>query len=298
MLSLFLKKLAREKLKGIYLNTVLGQLICFIPAYLLSAFAIILSHKSGNVAITLIISLIGQILILDIFDVGYIRSLLDANDRTDADEKKYDINIVLSGFSQNYANTLKTMFLRRLYLFGWGGLMFLPILIAVGTIAFLSTRPEVAGLISYVTQLMSSPTLDMITNINDYIVENCAYVMYIISGASLVSLILLIPYIRKSYLYEMIPMIIAENPDISSAEAFQKTKQIMHGYRLKYFVLELSFIGIMFLVSLAEYVAPESLITYIATAAAMPYITMTFIQFYLSRTRTLTAESDENKDIQ
>lgn len=297
MLSLFLKKLAREKLKGIYLNTVLGQLICFIPAYLLSAFAIILSHKSGNVAITLIISLIGQILILDIFDVGYIRSLLDANDRTDADEKKYDINIVLSGFLQNYANTLKTMFLRRLYLFGWGGLMFLPMLIAVGTIAFLSTRPEVAGLISYVTQLMSSPTLDMITNINDYIVENCAYVMYIISGASLVSLILLIPYIRKSYLYEMIPMIIAEKPDISSAEAFQKTKQIMHGYRLKYFVLELSFIGIMFLVSLAEYVAPESLITYIATAAAMPYITMTFIQFYLSRTRTLTAEPDENKDI-
>ena len=83
----------------------------------------------------------------------------------------------------------------------------------------------------------------------------------------------------------------------NSDEAFQKTKQIMHGYRLKYFVLELSFIGIMFLVSLAEYVAPESLITYIATAAAMPYITMTFIQFYLSRTRTLTAEPDENKDI-
>lgn len=297
MVDLFLKKIARDKLGGIYFNTVLGQLICYIPAYLLASLATLLSLKTNNPAITLIISLIGEIFILDMFTVGYIRSLIDANDRTEADEKRYDINIVLSGFSKNYAVTLKTMFLRRLYLFGWGCLMLLPMIIAVGVIAFLSDRPEVSRLINYVMQLIQSPTSDMFVNINEYIAQNCAYVMYILGGASLVSIILFIPYIRKSYLYEMIPMIIAETPDISSTEAFEKTKRIMNGYRMKFFALELSFIGIMILVSVITYAIPTTVITYIINAAAMPYITMTFIQFYLSRTRAVTEEAEENKDI-
>lgn len=287
----FLKQKAKEKLKGIYINAFLGQLICYIPVYLLSMLATLIGMKVGGMVTVLALGLISEIFVLDIFTVGYLRSLIDANDRPENDEKRYDINLVLSGFSKNYVGTWKTMFLRRLYLFGWGCLMLLPMIVAVGVITFLSDRPEVSVLINYVMQLIQSPTIDMFTNVNDYIANNCAYVMYMLGGASFVSIILFIPYIRKSYLYEMIPMLIAESPDMPANEAFSKTKQIMHGYRMKFFCLELSFIGILILVSLVSELM-GGIAMYIAMAAVMPYMNMTFIQFYLARTRVETVTTE------
>lgn len=293
MFILYLKKLAREKLRGIYRSAFFGQLVCYIPAYLISLVIMLLEMKSNNVLATLVISFIGEIFVIDIFTVGYIRSLIQANDRPQTDEKRYDINTVLSGFSENYTGTLKTMFLRRLYLFGWGVLMVLPLIIAVGVIAFLSYRPEISQFINYIMQIIQSPTEDMIINTGNYMAQNCAYVIYILGGASLLSLILIIPYVRKSYLYEMIPMIIAESPEITAEDAFRKTKEIMYGYRFQFFALELSFIGIMILVSLLTYILPETMGVYIAMAIVMPYMMMTFIQFYLSRTRIATEDTTE-----
>lgn len=288
----FLKQKAKEKLNGIYINAFFGQLICYIPSYLLSMLVMLIGMKVGGMVTVLALGLMSEIFVLDIFTVGYLRSLIDANDRPETEEKRYDINLVLSGFSKNYIGTLKTMFLRRLYLFGWGCLMLLPMIIAVGVIAFLSDRPEVSVLINYVMQLIQSPTIDMFANVNDYIANNCAYVMYMLGGASLLMLLLIIPYVRKTYSYEMIPMIIAENPDIQSSEAFSMTKGIMHGYRMKYFLLQLSFIGIMILVSLVSDLVPNDIVMYIAMAAVMPYINMTFVQFYLARTGVETATTE------
>ncbi len=293
MFILYLKKLAREKLRGIYRGAFFGQLICYIPAYLISLVVTLLAMKTNNVLATLVLSVIGEIFVIDIFTVGYIRSLIQANDRLQTDDKRYDINTVLSGFSENYTGTLKTMFLRRLYLFGWGVLMILPLIIAVGVIAFLSYRPEISGLINYFMQIIQSPTSDMIINTGNYISQNCSYVVYILGGASLLSLVLIIPYVRKSYLYEMIPMIIAESPEITAEDAFRKTKEIMNGYRLKYFALELSFIGIMLLVSVLTAIIPGTMGVYIAMAIVMPYMMMTFIQFYLSRTRITTEDTTQ-----
>ena len=293
MFILYLKKLAREKLRGIYRGAFFGQLICYIPAYLISLVVTLLAMKTNNVLATLVISFICEIFVIDIFTVGYTRSLIEANDRPQTEEKRYDINTVLSGFSENYTGTLKTMFLRRLYLFGWGVLMVLPLIIAVGVIAFLSYRPEISQFINHVMQIIQSPTVDMIINTGNYMAQNCAYVIYILGGASILSLILIIPYVRKSYLYEMIPMIIAESPEITAEDAFRKTKEIMYGYRFQFFALELSFIGIMLLVSLLTYILPETMGVYIAMAIVMPYMMMTFIQFYLSRTRIATEDTTE-----
>ena len=291
--ALNFKKIAKEKLYGIYRGAFFGQLVCYIPAYLISLVVTLLAMKTNNVTATLVISVIGEIFVIDIFTVGYIRSLIQANDCPQTDKKRYDINTVLSGFSENYAGTLKTMFLRRLYLFGWGVLMFLPVMVAVGVIAFLSFRVEISQLINYIMQTIQSPTEDMIINTGNYVVQNCAYVIYILGGASVLSLIMAIPYVRKSYLYEMIPMIIAEKPEMTSAEAFCKTKEIMNGYRLKFFGLQLSFIGIILLVSILTYIIPGTMGAYIAMAIPMPYMMMTFIQFYLSRTRVMIAETEE-----
>lgn len=293
MFNLYLKKLAKERLRGIYRGAFFGQLVCCIPAYLISLLLTLLATKTNNVLTILLISLLGEIFIIDIFTVGYVRSLMRADEMPEGTEKRYDINNVLSGFSENYLGTLKTMFTRRLYLFGWGMLMFLPMIIAVGVIAFLSYRPEISQLMNYVMQIAQSPTDDMLFNMGSYIAQNCLYVVYIFGGASVLSLILTIPYVRKSYLYEMIPMILAESPETTTADAFRKTKEIMHGHRFSYFVLELSFIGIILLTSLLAYIIPGAMGMYIAMAILMPYMMMTFIQFYFARTRVKTEETDK-----
>ena len=61
------------------------------------------------------------------------------------------------------------------------------------------------------------------------------------------SLLFVIPGIIKSYEYCMVPYILAENPHISSEKAFELSKLMTRGEKLKIFVLQLSFFGWYFL---------------------------------------------------
>ena len=55
-------------------------------------------------------------------------------------------------------------------------------------------------------------------------------------------ILFIFPGIVKMYEYRMIPYLLAENPDMSKAEAFQTSKQMMKGNKWRSFVLDLSFI--------------------------------------------------------
>lgn len=57
------------------------------------------------------------------------------------------------------------------------------------------------------------------------------------------SLLLVIPGIIKSYEYRMVPYLLAEDPSMSRAEAFEKSSEMMNGQKWDTFVLDLSFIG-------------------------------------------------------
>ena len=52
--------------------------------------------------------------------------------------------------------------------------------------------------------------------------------------------LLILPGIYKAYEYAMIPYILAENPEISSRDAFRLSRRMMDDRRLKLFVLEVS----------------------------------------------------------
>ena len=79
------------------------------------------------------------------------------------------------------------------------------------------------------------------------------------------SLLLIIPGIVKAYEYRMIPFLIAENPDMSTKEAFRMTRNIMTGNKMDTFVLDLSFIpwillsaltcGILSIIYVSPYIA-------------------------------------------
>ena len=57
------------------------------------------------------------------------------------------------------------------------------------------------------------------------------------------SLLLIIPGIVKAYEYRMIPYLLAENPELTSEEAFRLSRELMDGQKLDAFILDLSFIG-------------------------------------------------------
>ena len=85
------------------------------------------------------------------------------------------------------------------------------------------------------------------------------------------SLLFIIPGIIKSYEYYMVPYILAENPNISSARAFELSKMMTNGEKLNIFVLELSFLGWQLLGILACCIG-----NYFVT----PYLEASFAELY------------------
>ena len=57
------------------------------------------------------------------------------------------------------------------------------------------------------------------------------------------SLLLVIPGIVKACSYSQAMYILADNPGISPKEAINKSKEMMEGHKMEYFILGLSFIG-------------------------------------------------------
>ena len=56
------------------------------------------------------------------------------------------------------------------------------------------------------------------------------------------SLLFVIPGIVKSYEYKMVPYLLAEYPDMTRKEAFDRSREMMYGQKWNTFVMDLSFI--------------------------------------------------------
>ena len=86
------------------------------------------------------------------------------------------------------------------------------------------------------------------------------------------SLLFIIPGIVKSYSYAMTPYILLDRPELSATEAIKESEKMMNGHKMDLFILELSFIGWIFLSVLTCGV----LILYVE-----PYMAATKSAFYL-----------------
>ena len=72
----------------------------------------------------------------------------------------------------------------------------------------------------------------------------CLVAMIMISiFTSLWTLLLVIPGIIAAYRYRLTPYVIVDNPGIGGIDAITKSKELMKGYKMDLFVLDLSFIG-------------------------------------------------------
>lgn len=57
------------------------------------------------------------------------------------------------------------------------------------------------------------------------------------------ALLLIIPGIIKSYSYAMVPYILKEDKTVENNAAIEKSMEMMQGYKMKLFLLDLSFLG-------------------------------------------------------
>ena len=86
------------------------------------------------------------------------------------------------------------------------------------------------------------------------------------------TLLFIVPGIIKSYEYSIIPYILADDPEISSKEAFKKAKQMMRGNKWRLFKLNFSFIGWFALCILTLGIGTFFLIPYVEAANAEFYV--------------------------
>ena len=86
------------------------------------------------------------------------------------------------------------------------------------------------------------------------------------------TMLFIIPGIIKTYEYAIIPYILADDPEISSKDAFVKAKQMMNGNKWRLFKLEFSFIGWLVLCFLTLGLGTFFLLPYINAATAEFYM--------------------------
>lgn len=101
------------------------------------------------------------------------------------------------------------------------------------------------------------------------------------------TLLLIVPGIIKAYEYSMIPFILAENPDISTEEAFALSKRMTDNEKFEMFVLDLSFLGWYFL---------GGLLCGIGVVLVSPYkqATQTELYFKLKEVKNISIEAQES----
>lgn len=85
------------------------------------------------------------------------------------------------------------------------------------------------------------------------------------------SCLLIIPGIMAAYSYSMTEYILAQNPNLTAREAMRRSKEMMRGYRLHLFFLQLSFIGWQILCAFTLGIGNLWLLPYQQTATAVFY---------------------------
>lgn len=86
------------------------------------------------------------------------------------------------------------------------------------------------------------------------------------------TLLFIIPGIIKTYSYMLVPYILAENPQIDRSRAIALSQEMMRGYKMEAFILDLSFLGWVLLTGLTCGIAG---VFYVS-----PYMDATYAEFY------------------
>lgn len=226
MISEDFRKEAREKLSGKWGKGVLITLAYFFITFLLS----LIGEKINNETLSLIITII-ELLIGVPLAYGLINSFIKIFNNEDVSV----FDFISTGFS-NYSRSWGVAIFTLLKLLLPIVLMILSIILIMS--GFLgSIIPALQNSIDINHSLLpiDPSTVDpSLINPSALLISLAGFVLYIIS---------IILSITWSYYYKLAYIIAIDEPNLTSKEVVNKSKEYMKGNRFKLFCLELSFIG-------------------------------------------------------
>ena len=115
-----------------------------------------------------------------------------------------------------------------------------------------------------------------------------AWVMFVRSVYSLLWCLTIVGGFIKIYSYKLVPMIIAENPELSAKEAIKLSEDMMKGYKWRAFLIDLSFIGWDILNILTLQI--------LGVFFLEPYKRMTTVELYMTLREKAKERDIENED--
>lgn len=175
----------------------------------------------------------------------------DYDDDSYDDESEYDIirdfsNGFAEGFQDGASHGPSGTAFAALAIFGITFIIIFLILMSVVILldVFICNPIEVGCKRFYVRNLNESAQIGNVGFAFDNHYKNIIKTMFFRDLYTILwTLLFIIPGIVKSYEYQMIPYLLAENPQMSREQAFAESKRMMSGQKWRAFVLDLSFIG-------------------------------------------------------
>lgn len=175
----------------------------------------------------------------------------DYDDDSYDDESEYDIirdfsNGFAEGFQDGASHGPSGTAFAALAIFGITFIIIFLILMSVVILldVFICNPIEVGCKRFYVRNLNESAQIGNVGFAFDNHYKNITKTMFFRDLYTILwTMLFIIPGIVKSYEYQMIPYLLAENPQMSREQAFAESKRMMSGQKWRAFVLDLSFIG-------------------------------------------------------
>ena len=175
----------------------------------------------------------------------------DYDDDSYDDESEYDIirdfsNGFAEGFQDGASHGHSGTAFAALAIFGITFIIIFLILMSVVILldVFICNPIEVGCKRFYVRNLNESAQVGNVGFAFDNHYKNITKTMFFRDLYTILwTLLFIIPGIVKAYEYQMIPYLLAENPQMSREQAFAESKRMMSGQKWRAFVLDLSFIG-------------------------------------------------------
>lgn len=169
------------------------------------------------------------------------------SDYYDDDDIDYDtVRDFMNGFTDGFQDGSEASNIAALAIFGFTFVVIFLILMAIVILldVFICNPIEVGCKRFYLRNLNESAQVGNVGYAFDNNYKNITKTMFFRDLYTILwTLLFIIPGIVKSYEYQMIPYLLAENPQMTKEQAFAESKRMMTGQKWKAFVLDLSFIG-------------------------------------------------------
>lgn len=289
--SAFYKHGARARLQGCYAVAAICAIIFMLPQYLISsAITAMDTAYPGSILLTEIFMILCQIFVINIFEIGFIRFLMQMIPSDQNGRKSYDYNLVLSGYTKNFGVSLRATFMVMLKLFLFVLLALIPTAAIITYILMYVPWDAIVHICSEAYEIAMSPSPQAIGELSLMIEREFPHLSLFSVLYTATTIGACVPLIYKLFEYKMVPFILADDTTITYKSAMKRTSDIMEGFRWRFFLIELSFIGFYALMYLI-FVSTGSILIYSAAyALLLPYRYMTYIEFYLQRSRVVNQE--------